>query len=99
NDLMHWKPRNVTLGVLEQLQRRGPAPSAFDRHILHVIADQLADARPAIHVRDDLDHEIRLCEVPQQRPWIELMMLVPPCCRHAEYGAKMQGTHQGFALM
>src|SRR5215471_2684318 len=99
NDLMHRKPRNVTLGVLEQLQRRRPAPRALERYILQVIADQFADARAAIDVRDDLDHETRFCEALQQGLRIELVMLVSHGRRHAEHRAEMQGAHQGFALV
>src|SRR5271166_2075195 len=83
--LAHRQPRNVALGVLEKLQRRGPAPGALERHILQVVADQLADARSAIDVRDDLEHEARLDEALEQGLVLDLVMLVAHGPRYAEH--------------
>ena len=40
----------------------GAGPRALQGDIFHIIAHELADPGCAIHMRDDLDHETRLCE-------------------------------------
>src|ERR1700720_1770120 len=95
----HGKSRNVALGVLERLQRRGTPPRTLERHILQVVAHQLADARPAIDVRNDLDHEVRLGKAFEQGLVIDLMMFVAHRRRDAEHRAIMQRTHESLVLV
>ena len=54
-----------------KLQRRGAGPGAFDHHVLEVVAHQLADARRAIHVRDDLEQKARRHQGLAYRPRFE----------------------------
>src|SRR5215472_1297879 len=85
NDAAHRQTGNVAQCMIEKLNSGRTGPSALQRNVLAVIAHKLADPRRAIHVRDDLDHEIRLCEILQQRLWIELMMLVAHGSGDAEH--------------
>src|SRR5262249_34207697 len=45
-----------------KIECRGPSPGAFDRDILKGILDELADARRAADMRDDLQEEVRCGE-------------------------------------
>ena len=69
------QPVHVAHRVIKQLQRSRSRPRALQRHVLHVIADQFADARRAIDMRDDLDHEGRLRQRLLQR--IERQFAMP----------------------
>src|SRR5216683_6729255 len=42
-----------------ELQRDRPGPGAFDRDVLEVVLDDLADARRAVDMGDDLQEEVR----------------------------------------
>src|SRR5271167_808917 len=70
----HRQPRHVAHGMLEKLDRGRAGPSALDRHVFEVITHQFADARRAIDVRDDLDHERWPGEGLLQRRRVDLAM-------------------------
>src|ERR1700737_1087716 len=97
--LAHGKSRNIALGVLEHLQGRGAPPRPLERHILQVVAHQLADARPAIDVRNDLDHEVRFGKAFEQGLAIDLMVFVAHRRRDTEHRAIMQRTHESLVLV
>src|SRR6516225_3007577 len=98
-DAAHRQPGNVAQCMFEKLNGGRTRPRALKSDVLAIIAHKLAYPRRAIYVRDDLYHEIGFCEVFQQRPRIELVMLVAHRRRHAKHGAIVQGAYQGFALM
>ncbi len=98
-DLAHRQAVHVAHGVVEELQRGRACPRALQRHVLAVVADQLADARRAIDVRDDLDHEGGLGQALQDRRWIDLAMLVAHGRGDAEHRAVVQGAEQRLALV
>src|SRR5271169_4865744 len=95
----HRQPRHVAHRMLEQLDRRRAGPGALNRHVLEVIAHQLADARRAIDVRDDLDHERWPGEGLLQRRRVDLAMLVAHGRADAQHRAVMQGANHGLAFM
>src|SRR5262245_6591134 len=45
--------------VWAEIKRRRPGPGAFDRDILEVVLDELADAWRAVDMRYDLQQEVR----------------------------------------
>src|SRR5271165_6381825 len=79
------QPRDIAHRVLEELDRGRAGPGALHRDVLAMVAHEFADARRAVDVRDDLDHEVRPRQALQDRRRIELAVLVAHCRRHAEH--------------
>ena len=93
------QPRDIAHRVFEELDRGGAGPGALHRDVLAVVAHQFADARRAVDVRDDLDHEVRPRQALQDRRRIELAVLVAHCRRHAEHRAVMQRADESLAFV
>src|SRR6266850_642413 len=51
NHLAHRQSRHIAHRMLEQLDRGRTSPGAFQGHVFHVIAHQLADPRRAVDMR------------------------------------------------
>src|SRR5258708_3619474 len=85
--------------MVEELQRRRACPGALQRHVLAVVAYQLADPRRAVDVWYDLDHEAGLGERLQERRVIYLAMLVAHRGVDAEHRAVVQRANQRLALV
>src|SRR5713226_862031 len=58
-----------------ELEGRRSGPRALQQDVLEMIANQLANARRAVDVRDDLEEEARLVERPHDRGVVELAVL------------------------
>ena len=59
-----------------RVQRGRSAPGALQRHVLQVVAHQLADARRAIDMRDDLEQEVRRLSEASTGVMVERAVLV-----------------------
>src|SRR5713101_4651154 len=59
-----------------EVERGRAGPGAFDRDVLEVVLDELADARRAVDMRDDLQQEVRCGERYLHRRQIRLLVLV-----------------------
>ena len=59
DDLEHRQVGDRREGVRVKLQRTRPRPGAAHLDVLKPVFDELADARCAIDVRNDLDQEVR----------------------------------------
>ncbi len=59
DDFEHRQRGNGRKRMMKKLERHRSGPCAFNSDILADVAHQLADARCAIHVRDDLQQKTR----------------------------------------
>src|SRR6185437_14807905 len=64
-----------------QIERGRPGPGALERDILEVVLDDLADARRAVDMRDDLQEEVRRRQRRLHRRQIRRLVLVADRCR------------------
>ena len=62
--------------MLEQLQRGRALPGAVQGHVLAAVAHQLAHARRAVHVRDDLEQVVLAGDGGQRLVMVERAVLV-----------------------
>src|SRR5208283_430016 len=99
NHIQDRKLRNISQSMGKELKRCRAAPGPFERNILPAIAHKLANTRPAIDIRDDLEKEIRLAKFAQDRAVIQFLVLIPHASHGAEYRAEMQRTDKHFALV
>src|SRR5512135_2196586 len=97
-DLAHRQRRHRRERVVEQLQRRRSLPGALHRDVLHVIADELADAGAAVDVRNDLQQVVRRAQRRQDRLVRQRSVLVTHR-RHGDgNGAVLQHTEERVLL-
>src|SRR5438874_3392999 len=99
NHLAHRQPRHIAQRMIEKLDRGRPGPGPLYGDVLHVIPHQLADARRAVDMRDDLDHEVGAGERLQKRRRVELAVLETHCRGDAQHRSIMQGTDDDIAFM
>src|SRR5262249_29071202 len=59
HDLEHGQLRDRGEGVRRERKRRWPRPRALERDVLEIIFDELADARAAVDVGNDLEQKVR----------------------------------------
>src|SRR5437868_1939407 len=85
--LAYRQPRHIAQRVLEELDGSRAGPGPLHRDVFHVVAHQLANARRAVDMRDDLEHKVRSGERLQQRRRVEFAMLEAHCGRDAQHRA------------
>src|SRR5215471_5166671 len=90
NHLMHRQPRHIAQRMIEKLDRCRPGPCPLYGDVFHIIPHQLADARCAVDMRNDLGYEIGPGQRLQQRRGIDLTMLEAHCRADAQHRSVVQ---------
>src|SRR5262245_24741686 len=98
DDLQHGQFGHRRQGMRGERQGARPDPRALDRDVLEAILDQLADARAAVDMRDDLQQEIRRGERRLGRRKIGLFVLVSHRRGRDPHRTIIQGADQHVDL-
>lgn len=81
-----------------ELQGRRAGPGALHGHVFEMAAHQLADARAAVDMRDDLDQDVRRGQVPRFGRQVERTVLVLHGAGGDADGAVVQRADQRVGL-
>src|SRR5262249_26693447 len=77
HDLEEGQLRDRGEGIRRERKGRRARPRAFERDVVEIIFDELADARAAVDVRNDLEQKVRGRERSAHRVEIGGLVLVP----------------------
>src|SRR5262249_47671535 len=77
HDVEHGHLRDRGEGMRRERKRRRARPRALKRDVVEIIFDELADARTAVDVRNDLEQKVRGRERSAHRVEIGGLVLVP----------------------